>query len=334
MSKLKMIDYRAVVVRITAWIWRFKFSKALGLLAAVIITCTGGGALLNIHATEDPTTGYVDYTFTPGDATIWGCILALLFVIGYIATLIAYDRQEYRKFIREQVNSEKDDEVDLFRQIYIPIFSHIFQELDVDDYRYWTHSLAVAGETTMQRGRYQKLRQLSNYCDNRQTINGYEKWNHLVSNLGQLLKDILNLFDAHSRLEGDAQYRFHHFYNDFKPYDYEKVDEATREYIAETQLISDLVFEMTRLCNFILSEIRVVVPTFCNEAGVLKVEEATDRNNNDTLIEFEDFQKSDSPYPGLVAFLSERNTRRHVYDTRSDPDWLYQVLKKDFVVRR
>lgn len=111
----------------------------------------------------------------------------------------------------------------------------------------------MAGETTMLRERYEEPRLLSNYCDNRLTINGYGKWNHLVSSLGQLLKDILNLFAAHSRLEGDTQYRFQHFYNDIKAYDYEKVDEAIKEYIAETRLISDFPFEMTRLRNFILS---------------------------------------------------------------------------------
>lgn len=100
---------------------------------------------------------------------------------------------------------------------------------------------------------------------------------------------------------------------------------ATKEYNAEIMLISDLVLEMTRLCSFILSEIRVVEPTFCHEVGVLKVENATDRNNNDTVIEYEDTQKSDCPYPGLVAFLSERNTRRHVIDAKSNPDWLSQV---------
>ena len=331
-DKLKEIDYQAVIVRITSWIWRFKFSKALGLLTVVILTCAGGGVLLNIHATHDPESRYVDYTFTPGDATKWGCILAFIFVIGYVFTLYVYDRQENRKLLREQTAKENDD-VNLFKQIYIPIFNHIFQELDVDAYRYWTYSIAVAGETTIQIDRYEKLRLLSNYCDNRQHVEGYEHWDSLIANFGQLLKDILNLFDAHSRLEGETQYRFQHFYNDIRPYNHEKAEEALNEYKAEIWLIADLTFELTRLCNLILDNIREIVPDFCIEAGVLKIEEAKDKNNCDTIIEYEKTQKSDSPYPGLEAFLIERSNRRHVYDVSSDSNWLRQVLIKDFVLR-
>lgn len=332
-NKVYQVDWKALAVKITSWIWRFKFSKALYLLAAVIIACAGGGVLLNIHATTDPSTGYVDYSFTPGDATLWGCILAFLFVVGYIATLIFYDRQEYRKMLRKEYAGENNERPDIFRQIYIPIFSHIFGELDVEEYRYWTNSIAVAGETTIQCGRYEKLRLLSNYCDNRQQIDGYEKWNSLIFNLGQLLKDILNLFDAHSRLEGGTQFRFQHFYNDIRPYNYEKSEEALKEYKAEIMLIADLIFELTRLCNLILYDIRKIEPGFCIEAGVLKVEDATDKNNCDTTIEYEDAQKSDTPYPGLENFLTERSTRRHVYDDDTDPNWLRQLLIKDFVLR-
>ena len=181
--------------------------------------------------------------------------------------------------------------------------------------------------------RYEKLRLLSNYCDNRQHVEGYEHWDSLISNFGQLLKDILNLFDAHSRLEGETQYRFQHFYNDIRPYNHEKAEEALNEYKAEIWLIADLTFELTRLCNLILDNIREIVPDFCIEAGVLKIEEAKDKNNCDTIIEYEKTQKSDSPYPGLEAFLIERSNRRHVYDVSSDSNWLRQVLIKDLVLR-
>ena len=141
------------------------------------------------------------------------------------------------------------------------------------------------------------------------------------------------MFDAHSRLEGETQYRFHHFYNDIRPYNHEKAEEALNEYKAEIWLIADLTFELTRLCNLILDNIREIVPDFCIEAGVLKIEEAKDKNNCDTIIEYEKTQKSDSPYPGLEAFLIERSNRRHVYDVSSDSNWLRQVLIKDFVLR-
>lgn len=323
------MDFRAIFKTITDWIWRFRFGKSLATLAAVVVVCAGGGVCFNIHATQNPETGYADYSYTPGDATFWGCLLAGIFVVGYIATLVVYDRQEQRKYEHKRASIPQQD---TFHMVYLPVFEHIFQELDVDNYCYWTQRLAVIGDSIMQTSRYEQLRTLCDYCNHRQVVNGFEEWNSLITNFSQVITDLLDVFDAHSRLEGGNRYRFQHFYNEVKGWNPNEYNRLHTNYVTEVWLIADLTFEMTRLANLILERVREKEQGFCVSAGILSVSDALDREKNNTPIVYGDKEKSVAPYPGLVLFLEARKKRKHGCDTSTDSAWLEQLLRDEYVI--
>ena len=85
-----------------------------------------------------------------------------------------------------------------------------------------------------------------------------------------------------------------------------------------TKLISDLIFEMARLFNLILSKIRLFDPEYKMELGVLILENSMDAPS----LVYRESEISDAPYPGLIDFIRVRLTRELHYgdNPRIGPD--------------
>lgn len=260
------------------------------------------------------------------DADLYTIFCALIVLVGWALGLVIY------YFVQREKTRAEKKQGDIFQTVVAPIIVEIFNRVDYQNYPYWTECLAVNGYPTLKVERYTILRDLVVYCKNRQKVKGNEEWNELISNLGAVLEDTLNVFDLHSRERADGQYYFHKFYKDHSDFN-PNYEEQSNEYIEESLLISDLTFELTRILNYILEKARKIDAAFLVDVGVLNVLGAADKNNESNPIEYSKSEKGNKPYPGLDTFLDDRKKRMYTYCHYEESDMLRKALKRDFVIQ-
>lgn len=214
-----------------------------------------------------------------------------------------------------------EGKTDVFESVYIPNFRKIFDLLNAPHYAYWSYALAVNGSTLISCEQYERLEELAEFCKNRSLHKGYEEWNLLIENIGNVVGDIVNVFDLHLASWGEEKYTFERFYKKYSPNpNYHSDLEAYRE---EVLLISDLMLELTRICNLLLAKVRERNPDFLSEVGVLYIRDVKDREDKDSRVEYELSEISAAPYPGLIEFLSARGKRRHYFSKTADVQTIF-----------
>ena len=209
--------------------------------------------------------------------------------------------QENKVAVDNKVNS------DFIKTHYISAFDYVFELLDIDNFKNWGYECAISGNTALRRTIYSNLENIVSYIKSRPKHKYYPSWNSLLQNLGQLIFDFKNVFSQHAILFGDNVYTVEKFYkiNPSNP-NYNKDLEAYNQFV---WLVSDLLFELARLCNYIISKIRSRYPEYKKELGLLILD--NDMNSPDLV--YRESEISDAPYPGLEAFISVRLTREIHY---------------------
>lgn len=220
------------------------------------------------------------------------------------------------RFVREvltieykNVPEEKPFDSDFFENHYLNAFDHIFDLLDIDHFTQWGNNCAISGYAKLSADVYNNLDEVVGYIKSRPNHSSYQSWDALRTNLGELVTDFERVFSLHIAQFGANNYYVEPFYK-VRPFNekYEKDVEAYRQHVF---LISDMVFELARLCNLILYRIRLMYPDYRNELGVLYLE--NDLSAPDLV--YAESEISDAPYPGLDDFIKVRLTREVHYGT-------------------
>lgn len=209
--------------------------------------------------------------------------------------------------IKETEGRDGDYTYNLFDILYLPSLDTIFEQLDVDHFSKWAYDCAISGNTILRKSTYERIERTISYIKSRPKHEKYESWDSLIKNLGQLLSDFRYVFSLHSDDFGDDAYYVTRFYKEgpygkgFNP-NYDVDLKAYNEYVC---LISDLIFELTRLCNLLLTRVREIHPEYRQELGILHIEGLI----SDSDLVYRSEEISDNPYPGIAAFISKRLTR-------------------------
>ena len=194
-------------------------------------------------------------------------------------------------------------DVDLFETLYIPAFEHIFELLDIEHFQEWAYPCAIAGNTFLRASVYENLDQVINYIMSRPRHKDYASWDSLMRNLGLLVNDFATVYSQHAEKFDNGRYVVERFYKRFNPNpNYERDLAAYNEHV---MLVSDMLFELARLCNLILNSIRLFYPDYKRELGILHID--TRMTAPDLL--YKEVEISDSPYPGLKEYIKLRLTR-------------------------
>lgn len=221
-----------------------------------------------------------------------------------------------RKQFVQKISEIKDADVpgearDLFDTLYLPTFDTLFDLLDADHFYDWAYMCALDGNTILLKRIYDAMGRAIAYIKSRPKHKEYASWDSLIQNLGLLLSDFKTVFSCHSDNVGPEAYTVERFYKygpmgqGYNP-NY-KIDlEAYNEH---TRLITDLLLELARLGNLILTRIRAIHPEYKRELGLLYID---DRVDVPDLVYRED-EISDAPYPGINAFISVRLSRDTYY---------------------
>lgn len=222
-------------------------------------------------------------------------IIAILAVVVLLIVAIFEYRQERKK-------------IDLFSQIYVPYTDKILEYMNVEHYHDWTYSLAVSGNTMVHEDQLDRWDDLVLYIRSRVKHNEYKDIDRLYDNLAIIVADILNIVNSYgSNRRNDGMISIEKFYKNgsYNP-NYQKDLEKYKEIV---MLLSDLIFEQTRLLNLILKRMRVVMPDYQVEVGNLMTDSEMAHN------EYKEDEESASPYPGVKDFMTVRSSRNYHFSS-------------------
>lgn len=205
-------------------------------------------------------------------------------------------------------------DVDLFETIYLPAFEQIFKILDIDNFQQWAYPCAIGGNTYLKAYIYENLDKVPNYILSRPKHKEYASWDLLMRNLGLLVSDLDAVFSQHVERYDKDVYIVERFYKRINPNpNYEEDLEAYNEHV---MLVSDMLFELARLCNLILARIRVLYPGYKQELGILHI----DNRITEPDLVYRETEISDAPYPGLKDYIKVRLTREKHLGSKANID--------------
>lgn len=225
-----------------------------------------------------------------------------------------HERKQFVKTISGIKDADVPGEArNLFDTLYLPTFDTLFDLLDADHFCDWAYLSALDGNTILPKRNYEAYNKIIAYVRSRPKHKEYASWDSLIQNLGLLISDLKQVWLCHLQSIGDNAYTVERFYKigpggvPFNP----NYDEDLKAYEEHSYLISDLMFELARIGNLILTRIWAIHPDYKRELGLLYID---DRVNIPDLVYRED-EISDSPYPGVKLFIKERITReKHMGD--------------------
>jgi len=284
--------------------WRFKTTKKRALTGffTTLISLVGiFNVCIHIHYNQNIGVSWGELTISTTEATIGTIFLALFALIGFVVWLYFISKDEIKGVAKE--NS-------LFIQIYAPFVKHIFTSLDITNYCNWAERL-IAPECVMTKERDHLLRDLAIYCGKLQSHEEYSRIQELIINFKILLTNFVNTYDSMADTFGNDGYRLRKIYKEYQEGSKDQ-DHYLKVYYQEWGLIEDFVYEITRLGNLLLEEIRKYDAGFMAEYGILTVVDAKDVEGKDAPIVYTKEEASKSqPYPGYSDFLEDRKNRNH-----------------------
>lgn len=222
-------------------------------------------------------------------------IIAILAVVVLLIVAIFEYRQERKK-------------IDLFSQIYVPYTDKILEYMNIVHYHDWTYRLAASGNTMVHEDQLDRWDNLILYLRSRVKHDEYKDIDSLYDNLSLLVSDILHIFNYYcGDRRNDGMISIEKFYKNL-PYNpnYQKDLEKYKEIV---MLLSDLIFEQTRLLNLILNRMRAVMPDYQVEIGNLMTDSVMAHN------EYREDEETESPYPGVKEFMAVRSLRNYHFSS-------------------
>ena len=180
--------------------------------------------------------------------------------------------------------------------------------MNVDNYHEWTYGLAVSGNTMVHEDQLDRWDNLILYLRSRVKHDEYKDIDSLYDNLSLLVSDILHIFNYYcGDRRNDGMISIEKFYKNL-PYNpnYQKDLEKYKEIV---MLLSDLIFEQTRLLNLILKRMRAIMPDYQVEIGNLMTDSVMAHN------EYREDEKTESPYPGVKEFMAVRSSRNYHFSS-------------------
>lgn len=218
-------------------------------------------------------------------------IVAILAVVVLLIVVNFEYRQEKKKN-------------DLFPKIYVSYTDKILEFMNAEHYCVWTYGLAISGNTMVNEDQLSKMNEMLSYIKSRVKHSEYKDLDCLYENLAIIVTDILNIIDLYGKCRsGSGMVSIEKFYkqDSYNPNYHEDLE----RYKGIVMLVSDLVFEQTRLLNLILKRMRVIMPEYQVKIGKLMTDSVMSHN------EYREEEETESPYPGLEKFMTVRSSRNY-----------------------
>lgn len=204
-----------------------------------------------------------------------------------------------------QYHTEKRH-TDLLRDVYIPYVDAMLEYLNIGFYYEWSYNVALNGNTMIAERQLDDLEDMSIYLKSRVKHKGFERLDELFVSLSDVAYDICKIYNEYGDFSSkDGKITIEKFYKGkgslYNPNYYNDL----QKYNDIVMLISDLVFEQTRILNQILKIVRNVQPDYQVLLGMLHTDNVMEHNiysisEEDTIA-----------YHGLQNFMTERKNRSY-----------------------
>ena len=219
-------------------------------------------------------------------------LIAMLSVVVLLIVAVAQYKTDHKR-------------INILKSIYIPYTDAMFTYLNIEYYYEWTYKMAVSGNTMVHERQLDDLLEMSTFLKTRVRHREHELLDRLFESLAKVSEDI---------------YRIYNYYGDFSRKDkfvtiekfYKRqniginpnYNEDLKKYNDIVTLASDLVFEQTRLLNFILKVIREAEPDYLVLIGILHTDDVIEHGIYDA-------EEDDFEYKGIEDFMTRRSRNFH-----------------------
>jgi HNH endonuclease len=186
----------------------------------------------------------------------------------------------------------------------------------VDEWLDWSSFVLGGGQPSMRVEIDSDLRELRSWLLNRVWPGRYPELERTFENFRRVLEDFHETFRENAKLVGNSTILQTQKFYKISEWDPERYARLGRQYEFHVDLVQDLMLELSRAANLIGDRIRqYVMHSYRHVAGRLVVQSGPTMEGafHDFVVEYSaDERKKDYPYPGLKAFLTERQKRdRH-----------------------
>ena len=231
-------------------------------------------------------------------------------------------KKKFLDFCKNLPKKEPDikDEVATGREktdkIYLEYCTQIFDYLRYKRFSVWTEMLA-GGRPRIPTKLLEDIELLIPYLDSRAKYEGYSRLDDLFVALSLNINDLTDVLNLY--VEGkDEVCTVRAFYRD-EPHNPRYHDDL-EDYNAYVAFIYNLTYELTRICNAILSEARHLVVDFMSDFGIFSIDGISHKGNVIVKFEYEDGEI----YKGLDDFIETAMSRK--FHTAFDKERARKVL--------
>lgn len=213
---------------------------------------------------------------------------------------------------------QKIAERDATDRIYLGYCNKVFALLRYKSYNIWTEML-TEGHPRIPTELISAFDELVPYLDSRAKHSGYERFDKLFEALSLLIDDFSDVFIIYS--EGKKDYcSIRPFYKDEEHNGNYYQDRDS--YISYVNFIKNMVYELTRLCNAILSEARKLMVDYMSDFGVFAIDGISHKGSVIVKFEYEEGEL----YSGLKDYIDVALKRK--FHSVYDKDLLLKVIEE------
>jgi hypothetical protein len=235
---------------------------------------------------------------------------------------------EHENWVRDSLNLDIKRQQD--EEVYMTFVERWSSLCDIENWKDWTSWLLGAGGNKISTEMEENLQEAKEYIFTRIWPERYQELNNSFENFRKVLDDLLRVFHEHSQQSGSGHYT-EKFYK-IREWDPERYHRLLREYEFHTELVQDLVLELTRAGNFICDMVRkYLLPSYRMNEGLLIVESGPYMDMSFRMYRTQyrgDERTVLNPYPGVKKFKKIRVNRDVCFGVgtdSSDPKFLQSL---------
>jgi len=194
--------------------------------------------------------------------------------------------------------------------------TQIFDYLRYKRFSVWAEMLA-GGRPRIPTKLLEDIELLIPYLDSRAHYEGYGRLDDLFVALSLNINDLTDVLNLYAEGKEDVC-TVRAFYRD-EPHN-PRYRDNLNDYNAYVAFIYNLTYELTRICNAILTEARHLVEDFMSDFGIFSIDGINHKGNVIVKFEYED----NEIYRGLEDFIETAMSRK--YHTGFDKERVKKVL--------
>jgi hypothetical protein len=231
-------------------------------------------------------------------------------------------KAEHEAWVRHQLSF--DEPKQLNEEQYAGMIDTWERLAHIDESHAWTSHVLASGQPSVFAEVFGDLGELRTWLLNRVWPGRYPTLESAFQNFRRVLSDFHEQFRKHAEAVGtDNEVLITRKFYQIPKYDEERYARLGRRYDFHVDLVEDLVLELTRAANLIADHVRQhLMRNYRVAKGRLVVEYGPTEAAvfHQVVVQYSAEERNrNTPYPGLVAFLTEREQRDHHFGRGTEP---------------